>query len=105
LQANNFNLCVYSPHALLQEDPRLNNNLARGISNHYDISYYNRQRKRAWLLGDVPIEYNKKSLIPSAEQLDKLHNPNTRPRKFYRAGTHGMRNTGQRLYPMEARLH
>lgn len=78
---------TYSPHHLLLEDKKNLSNIRRRRFNHLhinqdDLHYYNQLKHFSRLLGDVPIEYNKKTLIRNSSQLDKTSIPSSCPRRY-----------------------
>jgi hypothetical protein len=84
IKSNHFTPRTYSPHHLLKEDePSVREYLTLVGENLQNRHYYGRLlKKRARLLGDVPIEYNNRTLIRSSDRLDKTWNPNNCPRRY-----------------------
>ena len=83
LKVNDFQPNItYSPHSLLREAPWIRVNPNRSIGERYNISLYNKRKKLSRLLGDVPIEYNKKTLIRTPDQLDKVQSYNTKVKRL-----------------------
>jgi hypothetical protein len=78
LQSSNHDQTEYNPHVLLREDPRSYEPYDTH-EEYLDLLHYYFIKKRARLLGDVPIEYNKKTLIRTPEQLDKLNSQTRYP--------------------------